>query len=102
MGRKIRIQDLKTPLEVKKVLVDKILKYDSDNAYPTRMERLINGSVTGKASAGMLARFIVGEGFEDESLNSLVVGKNEYYKDVTLYKLLTQIAKSISKKRNCQ
>lgn len=38
-----------------------------DNAYPTLVERIINASVTAKACAGVLAKFIYGDGFAFEN-----------------------------------
>lgn len=72
-----------------------VLTNGIDNAYPTRMERLILASSTAKAAAEMFANFMVGQGFEDESLNTLVVGQKNY-KDVTAYDLLEHAARSIA------
>jgi len=58
------------------------------------MERLINGSVTAKSSAGMLSRFLIGQGFKEESLNKIIVGKDRYERPITAFKLLRQIAVS--------
>ena len=69
-----------------------------DNSYPQRVERLINNSVTAKCAADKLKSFIIGDGFSDESLNSIVVSSNELG-DVTLYKLLSQIAHDISRQK---
>ena len=69
-----------------------------DNSYPQRVERLINNSVTAKCAADKLKSFIIGDGFADESLNSVVVSSNELG-DVTLYKLLSQIAHDISRQK---
>ena len=80
------------------VTVDKttgILKNGADNAYPSRMERIINASNTAKAAANMYASFLVGGGFVDENLNKIVVGKN-LFRDITLYDLLEKIAISIA------
>ena len=69
-----------------------------DNSYPQRVERLINNSVTAKCAADKLKSFIIGDGFSDESLNSVVVSSNELG-NVTLYKLLSQIAHDISRQK---
>ena len=63
MTRKITLNELPAPFKVKEVKAEGIVKYDIDNAYPTRMERLIDASVTAKSSAGMLKRLLVGPGF---------------------------------------
>ena len=68
--RRIELAELPQPLEVKSVRLEGIEKYDIDNAYPTRMERLINGSVTAKSSARMLTRFLIGQGFVNETQNT--------------------------------
>lgn len=96
MSRKITLNELPAPFRVKEVKADGIIKFDIDNAYPTRMERLIDGSVTAKSSAGMLKRFLVGQGFENTSLNTLQVGEDRYGRPTTLYDLLRKIARSMS------
>ncbi|KKM97931.1 hypothetical protein LCGC14_1163100 [marine sediment metagenome] len=94
--RKITIGELPAPFLVKEVKQVGIESYDLDNNYPSRMERLINGSVTAKSSAGMLSRFLIGDGFKDEALNKVEVGRDRYERPITAYKLLRQIAHSIS------
>lgn len=94
--RKITIGELPAPFTVKEVKQAGIESYDLDNNYPSRMERLINGSVTAKSSAGMLARFLIGDGFQEEILNKVEVGRDRYERPITAYKLLRQIAHSIS------
>jgi len=42
----------------------------------------------------MLTRFLIGQGFENESLNTVEVGKDRYNRPITAYKLLRQIALS--------
>ena len=94
--RKITIGELPAPFQVKEVKQAGIESYDLDNNYPSRMERLINGSVTAKSSAGMLARFLIGKGFKDDELNKLEVGRDRYERPITAFKLLRQIANSLS------
>ncbi len=94
--RKIAIGELPAPFTIKENKQAGIESYDIDNNYPSRMERLINGSVTAKSSAGMLARFLIGDGFIEDDLNKLEVGKDRYERPVTAYKLLRQIAHSLS------
>jgi hypothetical protein len=94
-ARRLTIVDLPAPFTLKPVKVDGILSYDIDNAYPSRMERLINSSVTSRAAAGMYARFLSGQGFVDESLDTLVVGE-ENYKKITALDLLRKIARSVA------
>jgi hypothetical protein len=89
--------ELKPRIEVKEDKRKEVMNCGIDNAYPTRMERVINGSVTAKQCATMYSRFLAGSGFVDESLNELVVGKDiTGYKDVTAVDLLNSITKQIS------
>ena len=67
-----------------------------DNAYPQRVERLINSSVTAKSSCDMLKKFIIGDGFADESLNDIVVS-SDVLGDTTLFKLHSKISNTISR-----
>ena len=94
--RKITIGELPAPFTVKEIKQAGIESYDLDNNYPSRMERLINGSVTAKSSAGMLARFLIGDGFKDKELNKLEIGRDRYERPITAFKLLRQIARSLS------
>lgn len=95
--RTITLADLPPAFEVKPHKVNEIMQYGADNNYPTRMERIIDASITARSAANMYARFLKGDGFEDESLNDVVVGVDEFSKNVTARKLLSQIAGSISK-----
>ncbi|MDD4429781.1 MAG: hypothetical protein PHG64_15510 [Paludibacter sp.] len=67
-----------------------------DNAYPQRVERLINSSVTAKASSDMLKKFIIGDGFANESLNDIIVS-SDILGDTTLFKLHSKISNTISR-----
>jgi len=97
MGRKITLGELPPAFSIKSVKTDGITKYGDDNNYPTRMERIISSSITAKSAQKMLARFLIGKGFTNPELNTIVVGKDEYNKPITAYKLLCQIANSFSK-----
>ncbi len=94
-SRRLTLVDLPAPFILTPVKVDGIISYDVDNAYPSRMERLINSSVTAKSAAGMLARFLSGQGFADETLNKVVIGKDNM-KEITALDLLRKIAKSFA------
>ena len=94
-ARRLTLVDLPAPFILTPVKVDGIISYDIDNAYPSRMERLINSSVTARSAAGMLARFLSGQGFADDTLNKVVVGK-ENMKEITALDLLRKIAKSFA------
>lgn len=45
---------------------------DIDNAYPERMDRLINNSVTAKSAASIMAQYLVGKGYGEEQDNFIV------------------------------
>ena len=94
-GRRLNLVDLPAPFKLVPVKLDGIVSYDVDNAYPSRIERLINASVTAKAAAGMYRRFLSGAGFKDPALNLIVVGR-EGYKDVTAMDLLHKTSRSFS------
>lgn len=97
MARRITLGELPPSFRIKTIKLDKITQYGDDNNYPTRMERIISASVTAKSSSNMLTRFLVGKGFKDPALNDIIVGKDEYQRPVTAYKLLTKNARSIAK-----
>jgi hypothetical protein len=94
--RRLKLIDLPAREQIKLSKVEGILYNGEDNAYPTRIDRLIEGSVTAKAASEMLARFLVGDGFADARLSDIVVGYHNY-RPVTAYKLLGQIAKSMAR-----
>ena len=94
MDRRITLRELPGPFKVSKIKVEGIAKYDIDNAYPTRMERLIDASVTAKSAAAMLTRFLIGDGFENELLNKISIGKDRFGRDLPLYSLLGSVCKS--------
>ena len=96
MKRKLGIAEVEKREQVIAVKVDGIMKNGEDNAYPTRMERIRSASITASAASNMMARFLIGDGFVNPDLNTIVVG-NDGYRDITAYKLLSQIAKSISR-----
>lgn len=82
--------------EVTEDLQKGIFNNGKDNAYPQRIERIINSSVTTRTSVEMLRKFIIGDGFEDPALNAIVVNEDILGK-TTLYRFLSQIADPISK-----
>lgn len=90
--RKITLGELPEPFKVVSRKREGIENYDIDNAYPSRMERLINGSVTAKSSALMLSRFLIGKGFKETDLNKVIVGRDRYERPISAFKLLRQIA----------
>jgi hypothetical protein len=70
----------------------------ADNAYPQRVERIINNSVTAKAACDKAKAFLIGEGFESQALNEYVI-YSDTQGDVTLYDLLSKVAHSVSRQK---
>lgn len=50
---------------------------DIDNAYPERMDRLINNSVTAKSAATIMKQYLIGLGFSTDQNNFLVNGEKK-------------------------
>jgi len=82
----------------RKISYDKKLNIQlngEDNAYPQRIDGLINNSVTAKRASRMMASFITGKGFSDLE-NKTIVNKQ---KNITLFQFLDDISLSIAKHR---
>jgi len=73
-----------------------IMTFGEKNDYPQIIERLILSSIDAKAIADVYAKFIVGMGFENEAINSVVIGKDSRGKQITMLSLLRQFAQSAS------
>lgn len=95
-GRKITLVESPAPFKIKEQKVDGVVRWDLDNAYPTRMERIIDNSVTAKTSAGMLKRFITGQGFKNKELNEIIVGRDIFGREFTLYEALSKTSHSVA------
>jgi hypothetical protein len=52
---------------------------DTDNAYPERMDRLINNSVTAKSAANIMVQYLLGKGYGTDA-DSLIVNKGKTLK----------------------
>jgi hypothetical protein len=52
---------------------------DTDNAYPERMDRLINNSVTAKSAAAIMVQYLIGKGYGTEN-DSLIINKDKNLK----------------------
>lgn len=63
-----------------------------DNAYPDKVERLINNSVTAKRGAHIIKSMILGKGFD--SNNDFIINES---KNISLFQLLNNIADSFSR-----
>lgn len=68
---------------------------DIDNAYPERMDRLINNSVTAKSAAGIMVQYLLGKGYGEASDN-IIVNKD---KNLKLVDFADDIADDIVKQR---
>lgn len=73
------------------------IEFGENNDYPQLTELLIHGSVNAKASCKTYARFLGGMGFENDSINDIVVGKNSKGKDITIRSLLGHVSEEASK-----
>ena len=76
--------------------INGIMTFGKDNDYPQKMEMLINSSKTAKSVAKIYAKFLTGEGFENEAINNIVIGKDERGQTITVKKLLRKFCNSIS------
>lgn len=93
-GMKVHLMDISHKL----TKFDKqigIIKNGIDNAYPERIERFINNSVTAKTSANIMAAFLVGKGFGEPN-NKIIVNAK---KGTTLFKLADKISKNLTRQR---
>lgn len=77
--------------------VNGLMTFGARNDYPQLMERLINGSPTGKSTANIYAKFLSGAGFENEEINKIVIGKDPRGKNVTMIGMLRAVCQSVSK-----
>lgn len=68
---------------------------DTDNAYPERMDRLINNSVTAKSAAAIMVQYLIGKGYGVEN-DSLIINKD---KNLKLIDFADDIADDLVKQR---
>jgi hypothetical protein len=73
-----------------------IMTFGENNDYPQIIERLHGGSISAKSISSIYSRFLVGLGFTNPAINTVVVGKDEKGKDVTLIQILRKVCFSIS------
>lgn len=66
-----------------------ILNYDADNAYPQRVLEFAGQSPTATKCARKKAKFLHGNGFEEDALNKIIVNG----KGLTLIKILKAVSK---------
>lgn len=68
---------------------------DTDNAYPERMDRLINNSVTAKSAAAIMVQYLIGKGYGADNDN-LVINKE---KNLKLIDFADDVADDLVKQR---
>lgn len=73
-----------------------VMSFGSLNDYPQTIERLVNGSITAKAVRSIYSKFLSGQGFNNDAINSIVVGKDSKGKKITLLSLLRSACESAS------
>lgn len=68
---------------------------DTDNAYPERMDRLINNSVTAKSAAAIMVQYLIGKGYGEEN-DKLIINKD---KNLKLIDFADDVADDLVKQR---
>ncbi|MNK21302.1 hypothetical protein D3C87_395560 [compost metagenome] len=68
---------------------------DTDNAYPERMDRLINNSVTAKSAASIMVQYLIGKGYGID-VDNLIINKEQNLK---LIDFADDVADDIVKQR---
>jgi len=90
---KATLSKVEKRIEIKPSKTDGIDNYDIDNAYPQRIIDIINSSGTGTLCTDIMAKFIYGEGFENEEFGKMKVNS----KGITANQLLFKFAKSLAR-----
>ena len=68
---------------------------DTDNAYPERMDRLINNSVTAKSAANIMVQYLIGKGYGPDK-DSIIINKD---KSLRLVDFADDVADDLVKQR---
>jgi len=90
---------MKATLTTEKRLTEKdnrsegIVNYDTDNAYPQRVEDIINSSAVGTLCHNLALKFTVGANFADKEFNNVKINS----KGLTTKKLLRKVASDLLK-----
>ena len=90
---------MKATLTTEKRLTEKdnrsegIVNYDTDNAYPQRVEDIINSSAVGTLCHNLALKFTVGANFADKEFNNVKLNS----KGLTTKKLLRKVASDLLK-----
>lgn len=90
---KATVTDVEKRITTKPNKKEGIISYDIDNAYPQRVQDIINSSGTGTLCTKIFGKFTYGQGFVSEALSKTVVNS----KRLTANKLLFKSGKAISK-----
>ena len=69
-----------------------ILLYDSDNGYPQRTTRILEASPTGVACRNLFAKFVKGQGFEDQGFMNATIN----FRKQKVWQLLNQLSKDFA------
>lgn len=99
MSNKHQITTVKLPARINPT-VDKrvgILNYDSDNAYPDRMETLISSSGRLYRCVETIRRFMTGRGFENKEANGIVLNGKRH----TARQLWNRLIKDKARLNSC-
>jgi len=75
---------------------NEILVYGENNEYPEVIDRLISNSSTAKCVRDVMAKFIHGLGFENEALNDIITGQNQFNDDINLVELDRSISSDLA------
>jgi len=68
---------------------------DTDNAYPERMDRLVNNSVTAKSAAAIMVQYLIGKGYGTDA-DSIIINKE---KNLKLIDFADDVADDLVKQR---
>lgn len=90
---KATVGSVERRFKVKENLVEGILNYDADNAYPQRVMYSIAASGTATSCVNLYAKYIHGRGFLNPDIGSLVINRSKQ----TCNKLLRKLAKDYAK-----
>jgi hypothetical protein len=84
---------IKTRIKVSDNTAWDIIKYDTDNAYPQNIIDLVNDSGTAKSCINLYAKYIIGQGFEDEKFNEQIINRKKITNNQLLRKLAYDYAR---------
>jgi len=93
MSVKATVTDVTKRITTKPNKSEGIISYDVDNAYPQRVQDIINSSGTGTLCTKIFGKFAYGNGFVNELLAKTLVNN----KRLTANKLLIKSGKAVSK-----